>query len=487
MHKSVRMNTPIEFINVTPLNPLISRCEIKVCYVGDEPNRNHSIITKEVAAKMANSLPGSPIVGYYNETKEDFEEHNRIIDLSNGKFEIRSTTRPYGFVDLNAKVWFQKFLDDGQYEREYLMTEGWLWTEQYPECKRILTKGNNQSMELNEEHLNAHWTKDDNGDLQFFIINEAIIENLCILGEDVEPCFEGASITEPVIRFAFEDGFKEQLFSMINELKEILNEGGKKVFTRYAVEIGDTLWTALYGHTKDTHSIVGVYEDGEQKFAVLSADDKFYRLDFSFSETNEVIFSEEVVLLEEYVADEDPQFSAEDVAAYAASLETPPADSEPVVEMCEGCGNPVSECICNEDKIGQYNLDEIQEYVELKNNYTELEIRYAALEQQLQEAQSTIESLNTFKQGIERAEKEKMIESFYMLSDEDKEDVVANIDSYSLGDIEAKLSVICVRNKLSFAREEGQSNAPTSYNLGSGDDDAPAWVKALRSVAKDMQ
>jgi hypothetical protein len=85
---------------------LISKCEIKVCYVGDEPNRNGSIITKEVARDMANSLPGSPIVGYYNESKEDFEEHNRVIDISNGKFEIKDTTRPYGFVSMDAKVWF---------------------------------------------------------------------------------------------------------------------------------------------------------------------------------------------------------------------------------------------------------------------------------------------------------------------------------------------------------------------------------------------
>ena len=55
---------------------------------------------------MANSLPGSPIVGYYNQANGDFEEHNRLIDVSNGKFEIIDTTRPYGFVDLNAKVWF---------------------------------------------------------------------------------------------------------------------------------------------------------------------------------------------------------------------------------------------------------------------------------------------------------------------------------------------------------------------------------------------
>ena len=50
-------------------------------------------------------------------------------------------------------------------------------------------------MELDEETIDAFWSKDYNGKPQFFIINEAIMSKLCILGEDVEPCFEGASIT----------------------------------------------------------------------------------------------------------------------------------------------------------------------------------------------------------------------------------------------------------------------------------------------------
>jgi hypothetical protein len=105
-HTSVRLSTPCEFINITRVSPLISHCEIKVCYVGQDPNRNGSVITKEVATDMANSLPGSPIVGFYNENKGDFEEHNRVIEISNGDFTIKDTTRPYGFIDLNAKVWF---------------------------------------------------------------------------------------------------------------------------------------------------------------------------------------------------------------------------------------------------------------------------------------------------------------------------------------------------------------------------------------------
>lgn len=43
------------------------------------------------------------------------------------------------------------------------MTEGYLWTGQYPECQRVIDKGNNQSMELDEKTINATWAKDDNG------------------------------------------------------------------------------------------------------------------------------------------------------------------------------------------------------------------------------------------------------------------------------------------------------------------------------------
>jgi hypothetical protein len=44
------------------------------------------------------------------------------------------------------------------------MTEGYIWTGQYPEASRIITKGNNQSMELDEKTLDATWTKDGNGE-----------------------------------------------------------------------------------------------------------------------------------------------------------------------------------------------------------------------------------------------------------------------------------------------------------------------------------
>ena len=507
MHISVKLTDyPCEFINVKPLNPLISKCEIKVCYVSDEPNRNRSVITKEVAREMANSLPGSPIVGFYNEAKGDFEEHNRIIDISNGEFKIKDTTRPYGFVDLGAKVWFQKFLDDGEFEREYLMTEGYIWTGQYPESQRIIDKGNNQSMELDNNFIDAHWTKDNKGNPQFFIINEAIISKLCILGEDVEPCFEGASISK--LQFSFEDSFKEQLFSMMNEMKEILNEGGAPKMTTYAVEIGDSLWNALYSHVNETHKIIAVCTEEDQTFAVLQnrEDDTYSRMNFSFVE--EVFTAEEMTVLESYEPAEEPQFALDAVEAFEAEFKKEPEKEEDdkeeeqkddEEEKCPKCGKPKSECECEdeedddkEDKKKQYTLEEIPEYVELLEKYSALETQYNELVEAKAAQDATIASLTEYKVAAERKEKEEMINNqFYMLSDDLKADVVENIDTYSLDEIESKLSIICVRNKINFNLDDDKNPGtdPMTYNLNGSsmeDDAVPAWIKAVMATAKTL-
>ena len=524
MNLSIKLDSPCELINVIPFNPLISKCQIKVCYVGEDPNRNRSVITKDTAREMANSLPGCPIVGFYNESTEDFEEHNRVIDISNGEFKIKDTTRPYGFVDLNAKCWFQKF-DDNGVEHEYLMTEGWLWTGQYPEAQRILEHGNNQSMELDEKLINAHWTKDGNGKPQFFIINEAIISKLCILGEDCEPCFEGAQITK--VQFSFEEGFKETLFSMMKELKEMLNEGGTPVFTTYAVEIGDALWCALHDYLVETYPeseescycskyrVEGIYEEGDQKFAILHdiSAGNYFRMNFTISEEG-YTFSEQMVEVEkEFVpVSETPQFDPEAyslyITEYAAKKEEEKKEEEDDEEKCPECGKPLDECECDDDegKKDKYVLEEIPEYMELSNNYSELANKYseletanaaliadkAALEADKANLEAQIGELNQFKLEVERKEKQAMInDTFYMLSEEDKEDVIANIDAYSLDDIEAKLSILCVRNKVSFGKEDENTPAAGTftYNLGEvggSDDSVPAWIKAVLEKQKTM-
>ena len=492
MNISIKLDSPVEFINITPMNPLISKCEIKVCWVGDTNNRNKTIITKDVAIEMANSLPGSPIVGFFNEATGDFEEHNRIIDISNGKFEIKDTTRPYGFVDLNAKVWFQKFSDNGV-EHEYLMTEGYLWTGQYPECQRVIDLGNNQSMELDEELTKGVWTKDENGKPQFFIINEAIFSKLCILGEDCEPCFEGATITAPTIQFSFDEGFKQSMYSMMKELKELLNEGGvKKVFTTYAVEIGDSLWSAVWDYlakaypADDCYSIYkieGIYEEEGNKFIIVQEREnlKYFRINFVYNDEVGFQASEELIeVVQEFVPSN--QFAEEDVEAFAATYTR--TEEEIEVEVEEEIETEVEENV--EEPV--INITETEEYIELANNYSALEERYNTLLATNEQLEAEVTGLRTFKLNAERETKKAMIANFYMLSDDDKKDVIDNIDSYSLEDIESKLSVICYRNKVNFSLQDNTDDV-TTVDVNSVDvsDNIPDWIKAVRSVAKTME
>ena len=70
-NQSVATIAAPEFLNIEPYNPLISQCEIKVLYVGE--NRNGSYITEDVAKDMANSLPGTPIVAAFIENKDDVQ------------------------------------------------------------------------------------------------------------------------------------------------------------------------------------------------------------------------------------------------------------------------------------------------------------------------------------------------------------------------------------------------------------------------------
>ena len=83
-----------------------------------------------------------------------------------------------------------------------------------------------------------------------------------------------------------------------------------------------------------------------------------------------------------------------------------------------------------------------------------------------------------------------MIDSFYMLSNEDKKDVIENIDKYSVDEIEAKLSVICVRNKVSFDLEEDKEETSTVFNLENNwieDDKTPGWIKAAMATKREMK
>lgn len=431
MHQSVATIDSPEFINLKPLdiNPLMSSCEIKVLYLGE--NRNHTFISKEVATEMAKTLRGAPIVGYYKDEKEDYVDHGEQIIIDDEGIKFNCLTVPYGFVAPDAKVWFQKFKDTdhagNEIERDYLMTTGYLWTGQFPECQVVIEDedGRPQSMEIDEKTLKGEWSKNYNSGIEFFIINDGIFSKLCILGEDFEPCFEGASITKPKVSSTFtkvDDNFKRTLFNMMQDLKFALEGGPKMEDNKDLSTLEEKEVTTTFTKEKDSEEI-----KPSTSFVKEKEDKK-----------------------EEKTSEEPQEESKEDTS--------------------------------NEEK-------KDKEEKKKDEKYSLLEKEVESLRTQLSETQTEYTALKEFKAEVENKEKDALIERFYMLDEADKKDIIENKAKYSLEDIEAKLSIIYTKKKLLAEKEseiqDVQKEDVLTYSLNEEVSSVPDWVKAVETIEQE--
>lgn len=441
-NRSVATIDSPEFINLAPdaINPGISKCEIKVMYLGK--NRNGSFIDKNTAIQMANSLPATPIVAAYNENKEDFGDHGEVLHIEDGEIKFSCKTVPYGFVAPDAKVWFQKFDDTNEFgettTREYIMTTGYLWTGQYPELDKCINQGQGQSMEIDD--VDGHWTTDSN-DVEFFIINDAIFTKLCILGDDVEPCFEGASVTSPEVseHFSYNKEFSHTLFAMMNELKSALTKGGS--MSKENVE------SVKVEPTATVEKEAPVVEEFAENV-----------------ETNENVESSEDSAEETFAKEEEKKEDKKD------------SDSEDKEDESDDDSDDSDD---KEDEKKPEKKHELENQVsELSEQLKELTDKFTALEAEAEE-------LRKFKAERIDADKDAMIAKYHMLSDEDKAEIIADKDKFTLGEIENKLALLYVQKNVNFDEEEEVDSTPlTTFSLDDETiaEDADPMLSALREA-----
>lgn len=438
MHQSVATIDSPEFLNLQPLdiNPLMSKCDIKVFYIG--ANRNQTFITEDVAKEIGKTLRGAPIVGYFRDSKEDFTDHGEKIIIDDEGIKFQCQTIPYGFVSPDAKVWFQNFEDhDGMGNsviHKYLMTTGYLWTDQFPESSLPVEQGRPQSMELQKESVKGQWQTNYDTGMDFFIINDAIIQKICILGDDVEPCFEGASVTAPDVstKFTLDDNFRHTLYSMMQDLRSALDGGGQQQMDN----IENT----------------------------VTAEEEVVQPETEFTQNEEVVTDEnnieDVSAPSDYVKKEDEDEDKEE-------SEEKEKDSEDTSK---------------EDK--EENEDDkekngAKKYELLEEELNDLKESYSTLKTQYQE-------LVKFKNDIDNQKKDALIAEFYMLSDEDKADVISNKEKYTLDEIKAKLSVICFDKKINFSlNENNKEEEIITYSINNNEDNGlPEWVRAVKEQEK---
>lgn len=453
--KPVETIDNIEFLNLTEsdINPLISKCDIKVFYLGE--NRNHSYIDKDTAIKMAKSLRAVPIVGAYRKDIEDFGDHGEVIHIEDGEVTFACKTVPYGFVAPDAEVWFQKFIDTDELgndiEREYLMTTGYLWTDQYPEVMSCITEGKGQSMELDGKTMEGHWATNNNTGIEFFIINDAIFTKLCILGDDVEPCFEGASVTSPEVskNFTKDENFSRTLFSMMNELKFALqNKGGSDMpEDMEQVEVEETAEDVVE-EVEETEEAAEEVEDSAEDPAEDEGEDSDE--EFACGGSKKKKYEDEEKDEEGAPAEEDKEDAPADNSENDKKKKNPPTEN---------------------------SLDEVAE-----------------LQQTIADMREELNSLREFKLQQENLKKDALINKYHMLSDEDKAEVIAHKSEYTCEEIEEKLALIYVKKNVDFSTldgkpevEEEEASPLLSFSLDNETAGfVPPMVDALRQAKQNM-
>lgn len=142
----------------------------------------------------------------------------------------------------------------------------------------------------------------------------------------------------------------------------------------------------------------------------------------------------------------------------------------------------------DEDKKGENSdaqPEDKKDEDEKKKKYELLETEFSALQEKYSELEVKYNELVAFKAQVEDAKKDEMIAKFTFLSDEDKKDVIENKSKYTIDEIEAKLSIICVRNKVNFDLDDSLKNdikteePIRTFNLTDEGSSTPAFIKAI--------
>lgn len=225
-NKLFRYSTEIKIVqsSIKKLNPQFSLCDVLVCYHGD--NRNMTSLPKKVIEENLYSIYGIPIVGEWiykldGTDEKSWGSHGGRIILDDKGIHFEQTTKPFGFVSKEAAdnaSWVTITEKDGHTKNEYLKLSGCiLWTDRYEESKTILDDNYGQSMEI--EFKKGHYRDD-----HYYEAEEFIFSAFCILGTDVEPCFESACIG----RHYELDSFKKEFSLMLDEYKKLNLEPNKE-------------------------------------------------------------------------------------------------------------------------------------------------------------------------------------------------------------------------------------------------------------------
>ena len=428
--------------NLEKYNEVISKGRCRIFY--KYGNRNGTYITDEFADILLSSIPYAPVKGIYDNFDEDYTDHGAK----------RSLGRIYGIVPENPNLSWEKHLDEDGVEREYACVDVLIFTGLYEEANQIV--GKSQSMELYDKSIEGEWQIIDGK--KYFVYKKGCFLGLQVLGDEVEPCFEGASF-----------------FSLLAPIKELINDyekykmifqkkGGHEMhklnFKLSDNEKFDAIWSLLntnyteeggwlvdYGicDVYDNYAVVRNYNEGIYERVYYTKDDS----------TDSVVLGERVRC---YIVD----VTQDEKVALEALQKINGGTYE---KIDENYSNAIGKNSSYEQKIGELNnsistltteRDEVRSSLDSANE--ELE----TVRSEYSDLKKENESLVSFKVGVEKAEKQEIINSY---SDKLSADVIekynASIENYTASDLKKELAYELVQsNPTIFTKNPANGYVP---------------------------
>lgn len=214
--------------NLEKYNDVISKGRCRIFYKG--ANRNGTFITDEFADKLLSTIAYAPVKGIFDEDG-DYTDHG----------DKRNEGRIYGIVPKDYHLAWEPHIDADGVERIYACVDVLIYTALYQEANAIF--GKSQSMELYRKSIKGDWQIIEGK--RYYVFENACFLGLQVLGDSVEPCFEGAaffSLYQSLL------GQVEQLDKLQNNFQN--NGQGGSTMPSLTFKVSDSqkfefLWTLL--------------------------------------------------------------------------------------------------------------------------------------------------------------------------------------------------------------------------------------------------
>lgn len=403
------------------LNPTMSKARVRTFY--KYFNRNGGYFTDNMAQRIIDNAAGTPVVGHFDIEKIDFTSHMKASD-----------SKPYGFIPpINSNFAWEFHTDKDGVVREYACFDVLLWTGRYNEAKLIPEKG--QSMELDPRTIQGEWRAFDGG-VEAFEYTHCDLIGLCVLGDEVEPCFEGAAFYTQNSQFTdYLNAMKEEIVKNFS-LQLTNTKGGKKKmpikFNLPHESNFETLFNLMNPKFNEENEFLVeymVHTVSENKlYAYSYADKKNYLVEYATNEEGAISIGEPQELSTVFGLTHDEQSALPEFAINSDGI------------LVNGIT----------DKIKEYELkiEEMSKELETKDSAI-AEFTAAGYQEKIdamnQEVTTLKDQLTAYENQAKAAiaaEKDKLIDSYSNLFDADEiAKYKATKDTLSVEELEGKLAV----------------------------------------------